>query len=216
MKIWKILLKVGLVIVVFVTSYLVMSFIGAIIPINRKFKNAKTGKEVFIYSNGVHLDIGLNRVDIKETELLKQIGEESAYLFIGWGDKGFYLDTPTWAELKFTTAIKALFLPSKTLLHTTYKHKLPSDNLYKVKVTDEQFKELVVFIESHFKDKALSKVDGGSYVGYENEFYEAKGNYFLTYTCNQWVCEALKKAGVRTALWSPFDKGIIHQLKKIK
>ncbi|HOB24230.1 MAG TPA: DUF2459 domain-containing protein, partial [Kaistella sp.] len=31
------------------------------------------------------------------------------YLAIGWGDKGFYLDTPTWADLKFSTAFKAAF-----------------------------------------------------------------------------------------------------------
>jgi len=216
MKIWKILLKIGLIIVFFISSYLVLSFLGSIIPINRKFKNSKTGKEVFIYSNGVHLDIGFNRIDIEETELLKQIGEDSHYLFIGWGDKGFYLDTPTWAELKFKTALRALFLPSKTLLHTTYKGQLPQKNLYKITVTNDQFKELITFIENHFKNKTLNKVEGGSYEGYANEFYEANGNYFLTYTCNQWVCEALKKTGVRTALWSPFDKGVIHQLKKIK
>lgn len=31
------------------------------------------------------------------------------YIAFGWGDKGFYLDTPTWADLKFSTAFKAAF-----------------------------------------------------------------------------------------------------------
>jgi len=31
------------------------------------------------------------------------------WLAFGWGDKGFYLNTPTWADLKFSTAVKAAF-----------------------------------------------------------------------------------------------------------
>jgi len=215
MKIWKILLKTGLFIVTFIFVYLIISVFGAIIPKNRKFKNAKNGKTIFIYSNGVHLDIGFSRSDIKETKLLKQIGGDSQYIFAGWGDRGFYLDTPTWAELKFSTAIKAMFLPSKTLLHTTYRNRLPSKNLYKIKINDYQFEKLMSYVENDFHNDELNVVEGASYKGVTNEFYEAKGNYFFTYTCNQWICEALKEAGVRTALWSPFDKGVIYQLKKI-
>lgn len=42
------------------------------------------------------------------------------YLAIGWGDKGFYLNTPTWADLKFSTAFKAAFGLSKPAMHATF------------------------------------------------------------------------------------------------
>lgn len=42
------------------------------------------------------------------------------YIAFGWGDKGFYLDTPTWADLKFSTAFKAAFWMGQSAMHTTY------------------------------------------------------------------------------------------------
>lgn len=42
------------------------------------------------------------------------------YLSVGWGDKGFYLDTPTWAEPETFTAFKAVFLVSESAMHCTY------------------------------------------------------------------------------------------------
>jgi hypothetical protein len=32
-----------------------------------------------------------------------------SYVSFGWGDKGFYLDTPSWAELQPSTAFVAAF-----------------------------------------------------------------------------------------------------------
>ena len=45
------------------------------------------------------------------------------YIAIGWGDKGFYLDTPTWADLKFSTAFKAAFWLGNSAIHTTFIKK---------------------------------------------------------------------------------------------
>ena len=65
-----------------------------------------------ILTNGVHTDLV---VPIKSAEIdwSKEIPIENTnskstnfnYLSIGWGDKGFYLDTPTWADLKFSTCL---------------------------------------------------------------------------------------------------------------
>ena len=56
------------------------------------------------------------------------------YISIGWGDKGFYLDTPTWAELKLSTALIAGFGLGNAALHITYYDEIVEDDLtYKIK-----------------------------------------------------------------------------------
>ena len=45
-----------------------------------------------------------------------------------------------------------------------------------------------------------------SYYGYE--FYESRGSYSMFFTSNNWVGRALKKAGLRTGLWTPLTFGI--------
>lgn len=73
---------------------------------------------IFINSNGVHTDIVVPvSNDIKDwsKEILfnhtKAKDSLMKYIAFGWGDKGFYLDTPEWSDLKASTAAKAAFLP---------------------------------------------------------------------------------------------------------
>jgi hypothetical protein len=72
---------------------------------------------VYALSNGVHTDL-VFKVDQLDATFRNQLAAPlgiKPYVAIGWGDKGFYLHTPSWAELKLSTALRAAFLPSETL-----------------------------------------------------------------------------------------------------
>jgi hypothetical protein len=81
----------------------------------------------FIRSNGVHTDLVMpvkssfidwsHQLPYSNTQAHDATYE---YVGVGWGDKGFYLDTPTWAELKPSTAVRAGFWLSSTLMHATF------------------------------------------------------------------------------------------------
>ncbi|NQY29316.1 MAG: DUF2459 domain-containing protein [Flavobacteriaceae bacterium] len=43
-------------------------------------------------------------------------------------------------------------------------------------------------------------------------FYEANGNYTCLNTCNPWTNNILKKAFIKTAIWTPFDSVILKNL----
>nr|MBX2843653.1 DUF2459 domain-containing protein [Flammeovirgaceae bacterium] len=47
---------------------------------------------------------------------------------------------------------------------------------------------------------------------HNDAFYEATGNYSCIITCNEWVNTALKKMGIKTSIWSPFDFGVLYHL----
>ena len=62
--------------------------------------------QVFVQSNGIHTDIVLPVVneEMDWSQLFpygNTVGKHSGYRYvgIGWGDKGFYLDTPEWLSL---------------------------------------------------------------------------------------------------------------------
>lgn len=139
------------------------------------------------------------------------------YVGIGWGDKGFYLDTPTWADLKFSTAVKAAFWMSESAMHTSFYHMMTeASDCKKIMISKKQYTELVKFIDTKFDRDA-----NGNYIliptkavySDNDAFYDAKGSYSFLNTCNTWANDALKAAGQKAAWWTPTDYGIFLHYK---
>ena len=96
----------------------------------------------------------------------------------GWGDKGFFLNTPTWGNLTFSTAVNAVFLKSPTAMHVT-EYKSIGAHWKKIMINDYQ----LISIEKNILDtfqlkegKQFIKIEGHTY-GNNNTFYKANENY---------------------------------------
>ena len=139
------------------------------------------------------------------------------YVSFGWGDKGFYLETPTWADLKFSTAFKAMFYLDKTAIHSSFYRKMKEDDdCIKIKISKEQYQKMIVYVNQSFekdKDGNVMLIKGKSY-GNRDAFYEATGTYGLFNTCNTWANGGLKYCNLKACVWTTFDKGIFYQYKK--
>ncbi|HKC69472.1 MAG TPA: TIGR02117 family protein, partial [Bacteroidia bacterium] len=177
-----------------------------------------------ILSNGVHTDIVLpiicegtdwSRLIKFEHTLAKDTAMK--YIAFGWGDKGFYLETPEWADLKARVAFKAMFYLGQSAMHTTfYKEMHEDERCVKIAISREAFEQLKTYIINRFQlseNGNVMHIKNHSYGDYD-AFYEAKGSYGLFYTCNTWVNNGLKSCGQKACLWTPFDKGIFYQYKK--
>ncbi len=79
-------------------------------PLKGSLNNSQKVEKVYILYDSMHTDILLNlatsRVDWNRfcSEVVK--GRKEGYLAFGWGDKETYLNTPTWDDLKLSTALK--------------------------------------------------------------------------------------------------------------
>ena len=212
----------------FALIYFFSAWALAFIPVNSGYTNHTDGISVYIASNGVHTDIlvptvtdEINWEEYINPEDFKKTQERFNYISFGWGDKGFFLETPTWAELKASVALNAAFLPSSTAMHVAYLNNPPveSDHKIKINISKGQYRKLVLYIRNSFQTDGSGKfirIPCCGYKGINDNFYEAKGYYHLFYTCNSWTNEALKTIGVKTAVWAPFDKAILYQLKRIR
>lgn len=224
-KVIKILSKIIILLMLFIIVYFSMEFILSRIT-NKYITKGELNYELFIKSNGAHTDIVFpvrsNVIDwtkLFNTNNTKSKRDNFKYVAIGWGDKGFYLDTPTWAELKVSTALKAAFGIGGTALHITYYDEIFEDNLtYKIKVTKEQYSLLVQRIKEslQYKNSLPINIETNALYGENDSFYEAIGRYSIFHTCNTWTNNTLKYANMPSGVWTAFDKGILYQYKKYK
>jgi uncharacterized protein (TIGR02117 family) len=228
---WKIFKKVAKYIAIslasfiaFVLLYMLSAYSFSRIAVNKEIVNPQE-IEIFIKSNGVHTDIVCpvkNEIidwtkDFK-FENTKSKDTNAKYLAFGWGDKGFDLETPTWAELKFSVAFKAVFALSTSAIHSTFYKELKEDsNCVSIKISKNEYKSLVNYIrESLILDnngRAINIKTNALY-GTDDSFYEAKGSYSLLHTCNTWANNALKSCNQKAAFWTPFDTGIFYHYQK--
>ena len=200
---------------VFVLLYLFFAQLLSFFSTHPSISEAPLTTVVYAMSNGVHTDLifHVDQINERLVSQLKAPTKPTPYVAIGWGDKGFYLHTPSWAELKVSTALKAAFLPSKTLMHVSYYPEIEI-HWKKISLADHQLKQLMLFVSQSFKKDNEGNIQLLQGAGFTSNdfFYEAVGHYTCFYTCNVLVNQALKKASVKTALWSPFDKGILKHL----
>ena len=216
-----ILLSLVMLIGIYFAAAFVLSRIGI-----EKEADSSEDVEIYILTNGVHVDIVVpvrsELVDwSKQIRYDHTIGNDSSmqYLALGWGDKGFYLETPTWADLKFSVAVKAATGMSTSAIHATYYRKLEEgENCKKIYISKEQYARLVNYIQQSFKTDAQGNVINikttANYGG-TDAFYEAKKSYSLFHTCNTWANNALKSCGQKACWWTPFDTGIFYQYMDI-
>lgn len=220
-KIFFFLLKSIGVMLGVVVVYLICGYLIPFIEVPGEKTNEPKVIETYILTNGVHTDLV---VPIKNDEMDwgKELPFENtismrsdyAYLSVGWGDKGFYLDTPTWAELKPSTAFKAAFWLGESAMHCTYYFEMKEgDDCKKIMLTKKQYQNLVKYIKNKFdrdKNGKVIFIPTDAVYGINDAFYDAKGKYSFFETCNTWANDGLKEAGQKAALWTPSDLGIFQ------
>jgi uncharacterized protein (TIGR02117 family) len=202
----------------FIGLYLLSAWVLARISLKGETVNDRD-VSIYILTNGVHTDFVVpaksQYIDwTKKIPYSNTIAEDTTkrYLAMGWGDKGFYLQTPTWADLKASVAFKAATGLSTTAIHATYHDTLhPGDSCRKIQITRGQYQRLINYIVSSFqKDRngAFINIKTNANYGDSDAFYEANGSYSMFHTCNTWVNTGLRTSGLKNCLWTPFDTGL--------
>ncbi|UOX33801.1 TIGR02117 family protein [Flavobacterium sediminilitoris] len=217
-RLLKLTLKIVLGLLVFLLLYAIVIFFTSIVSVNENNEVTNKNIPIYILSNGVHTDIVLplkNEIKDWSTDIsyldTKAKDSTRQSLAFGWGDKGFYLDTPTWADLKASTAAKAVTGLSSSAMHITFYGSLKEDeNCKKFFISENQYQKMIHYIENSFLLDTSNKIQriGTHSYGKHDIFYEAKGSYNLFYTCNTWANQALKAGNQKAALWTVLDKGI--------
>ena len=220
-KLLKITLYTLLGLFGFVAVYLIAAFTIPSISVSAE-SSSDQNITIYILTNGVHTDIVVP-IKTADKDWSKEISFKNVvkpdtnarWVAFGWGDKGFYLNTPTWAELKFSVAFKAAFALSSSAIHATFYNSLQeSSSCKKIQISRQQYVRLMRYIDNSLeKDANGVVINIKTNANYDDHdaFYEAKRRYNLFYTCNTWANNALKACGQKACLWTPRDKPIFDK-----
>ena len=204
--------------------YFLAAFILALVPANAGWREPKQGVTIFVRTNGVHTWIMVPKVTpdmdwrplVPGKDLKDPRWGRASHVALGYGNRTFYLETPTWGDLTMKNAFLAAFGQGRSLMHADHAH-LPAANETQrpIVLTREQYRRLTDYMRSSFQRDARGRTIPLIGRGYSTNdmFYEAVGPYNAFLTCNEWTGRALRHAGVRTGVWTPLSWSIMWRLE---
>jgi uncharacterized protein (TIGR02117 family) len=204
-------------------SFLLLGYV----PVNCHGKASPEDDSVclFIRSNEIHTDFvlpvsddssGINWSEMFAPQRFRGDVSQCRYVAIGWGNRGFFVETPTWSDLKLTTALGAI-VPSESVLHVEYLYDaVPGEYFHELRLSRDQYRELAAFIREtvgRVDENGQAALATESSYSHQDRFFLAKGSYHAFNNCNQWTGRGLQRAGVRTGIWTPLKSQVSCWLK---
>ena len=188
--------------------------VGGAIPANPDWRPPDKGVTIWVESNGVHTGIVVPKVAggvdwrplLRGDHLRDPRYAGYGYASFGWGEAKFYLETPSWWDVRPGTVIAAMTGSDRTLVHVDHVPAPPAgDAVRRIVLREGEYRRLAAFIRASFA------TGGGHRPGYwiNDVFYEGRGRYSGIATCNAWTGDALRHAGVRVGRWTPFPVTVL-------
>nr|WP_093333204.1 TIGR02117 family protein [Sphingomonas rubra] len=205
---------VGWAIVLAVICFGTAGLVGGAVPVNAGWREPADGIEIFVESNGVHTGIVVPKVaagvDWRPLARPEHLADPRYagydHLSFGWGERAFYLETPTWWDVRPTTVLAGAIGSRNTLVHVDHVPR-PAEEpaVRRVVLRPAEYRRLAAYI------RAFVVPGGRVHRGYGpyDAFYESNGRYSAVRDCNAWTGEALAAAGVRVGAWTPFPNTVL-------
>jgi uncharacterized protein (TIGR02117 family) len=194
---------------------------GTVLPRGHAADIAENARPILVLKNPIHTDIALP-VDaelLARFAFLRDGGLDIdhpglRYLIIGWGGRSFYMETPTWADLKPMPVLKS-FIVDQSVMHVALAGDIPltDASVSVLNISGDGYQSLLGFIDGSFarpQDNPVALL-GKSY-GSDDEFFEANGYFNALLGCNTWTAAALRAAGIKTGWWTPLPLLLITSL----
>ena len=195
-------------------GYVAAGFIGGSIPANASWRPPAEGVTIYVETNGVHVGLvvpvaaaGVDWRDlIRPGDIADPRYAGYDHLAFGWGDREFFLKTPYWSDVRPGIVARAAIGSDDTLMHVEHI-PAPSNTpqARAIVLRPAEYRRLAAFIRASFATApAGERPEIFRGYGDYDAFYSASGRYDALMTCNAWTGMALRRAGVRVGVWTPF------------
>jgi uncharacterized protein (TIGR02117 family) len=201
--------------------YLAAALVGSLIPVNRGWTEPDQGVTVYLIDNGIHVDVimpvraeGLDWAPLFPTRDFAGATSGSPWVAFGAGEEAVYLNTPTWWDITPRTVWSAL-AGGQRVMHVEY---VPGINVEvrEIRLRPEEYRRLWAAVRADFALDTRGRPQRIDHPGYgpNDAFYRAIGRASAFRTCNSWVADKLRLAGVKTSLWPPFEQGLLWRYRR--
>lgn len=188
--------------------------VGRVIPLNQNKYH-----QVYFIKQNWHTAIVLKTSEL-DPRLFREYNHFKKFklIDIGWGDEEFY----QYPGFDSGLAFNALFYKTPSTLRveginiSKEDYFDVSEIVIELILSDDQFGKICNYINNTFKLNddnetfLLSSRGGGQII-----FYKAKGNYHLFNTCNTWLANGLKQAGLQINDNAILTEQLFSELAKI-
>ncbi|SOB78665.1 conserved hypothetical protein [Sphingomonas guangdongensis] len=186
--------------------------IGGAIPRNGAWQPPERGVRVYVEDNGIHTGIIVPAAGWEDLIRPADFGDpryaRHGWRSIGWGDRDFYIGTPTWWDLNPVVVLKGAVGSGGSVMHVdAVPEPVAGPGVRAITLRPDEYARLTVFIRASF-------APGPPIKGYGSwdAFYPATGRYSALRTCNAWTGEALTAARVKMGAWTPFSATVMWWL----
>jgi uncharacterized protein (TIGR02117 family) len=202
--------------------YLAVALVGSLVPVNRGWSEPAAGTTVYLRGNGVHVDVLMPAVaqgldwrpsfpagDFADPPLAPR------WFAFGAGERRVYLDTPTWADITPRTIWSGL-TGGERVIHVERVGD-PGPELRAIRLRPEEYRRLFAAIRAQLALDPAARPQRIDHPGYgpDDAFYRGTGRASAIATCNVWIADQLRIAGVKTSAWSPFSAGLLWRYRAV-
>lgn len=220
----RILKRVALALLLVVGAAFLLAILGTVIPspfASSQNDGAALSRRILLVSNPIHTDIAIpiEPESLATFAFLADAGQpvaspDARWLLFGWGGRSFYLETPSFADIKFWPTFRALTIDS-SVMHVDVLGDivLPHPAVQLVDISDADYASLLAAISASFTrvDGRVLPIEGFAF-GAVDRFYEGEGSFNALVGCNIWTARMLRSAGIRTGLWNPLPYSLTISL----
>lgn len=209
--------RVVLALIAVPVLYVLAGFVGAVTPgAVAPIKGAPT--EVIGLARGpIHYDILLPLTPevraafgFAKAQGLPMDHAKAEWLVIGWGASGFYTSVGAYGDITPSVAWAAATGDDAVLRLDLAGDVSGIDRLTWVAVSAAQIAALGDVVLASFARGTAGEVQAipPAPWGQTHVFYRATGAFHLLHTCNAWVGEVLRAAGIAQGIWTPTTQAL--------
>lgn len=195
--------------------------LGALIPGPHADNPGPAAIEIGLLRGPIHYDIllPLNDNTLKNFAFSEHAGvplshPEARWLIIGWGATGFYTTVGSYSDITAPVLWDGL-TGDTSVMHIDVGGEIPpTTGVTFLKISEAEFKALLASIESSFARNPEGGFIPLAIPGFRDTdaFFEARGRFHLLHTCNAWIGETLRAAGLRFGIWTPTPQSVALSL----
>ncbi len=203
-------------------AYVVAAAVGALVQTADASGGAGSAGEsvrIYVATNGFHTDIVAPVVNpakdwrdlLAASPFTRNRIAGARWIAFGWGSEVAYTRLGKLTDLTPAIMVKALAF-DRSVVHVVPLGEIRSaPGVRLVQISGPGYRRLVKAIEESFALDAAKRpmlLDGVTH-GYGDSFFRGQGRFSLFRGCNVWAGDALRTAGIRAGVWTPFAQSLM-------
>ena len=136
---------------------------------------------------------------------------DAEWLILGWGSAAFYTTAGTYADITASAVLTAATGDTAVIRLDALGPLPPLPNLRFLDLSEAQFLALLTVTAAAFANE--TKLNHPGFTG-SDAFFPAHGHFSALRTCNVWLGETLRAAGIPFGLWTPANWSVTLSLTR--